>query len=82
MAVSSHKEESSNTHGDIRKSILDQNKSLSDEIKELKRELHAALEDKNAALEEKKVNRLALADLFTEMALQLGRETSNSNPDA
>lgn len=72
---SGHKEENSGAHRDLRQLLLDQHKNLSDEIQQLKREITHALDHKSSGLDQKKVDRLALADLLTEMALQLGRDT-------
>jgi hypothetical protein len=72
--LTAHKEENADAHRDLRQLLLEQNKSLSDESQHLRRELTGALEHKIAELQEKKVNRLALADLLTEMAMQLGQE--------
>ncbi len=68
-----HKEENADAHRDLRQLLLDQDKRLSDEIQQLKREINTSLDSKSTGLEEKKVDRLALADLLTEMALQLGQ---------
>jgi hypothetical protein len=72
--LTDHKEATADTLRDIRQLILDQHKNLSEDIQRFKKELHSTLETKAAGLEERKVSRLGLADLLTEVALQLGKE--------
>ena len=73
-----HKEENADGHRDLRQMLLEQHKKLSDELQQLKRELTTTMENKSSGLDNKKVNRLALADLLTEMALQLSSEANSS----
>lgn len=79
--LTAFKEESATTHRELRQLILDQNKKLSEELQQLKRELNTALEAKSTTLDDKKVSRLALADLLTEMASQLGGESATGPAD-
>ncbi|MCP4217885.1 MAG: hypothetical protein GY765_24800 [bacterium] len=72
-----HREENADGHRDLRQLLLEQHKKLSDEIQQLKRELTKTMDNKSSNLDEKKVNRLALADLLTKMALQLSLESDS-----
>jgi gas vesicle protein len=77
----SHKEENSDAHRDLRQLLLDRHKELSDDMQQLKREMQSSLDNKSTDLDGRKVDRLALADLLTEMALQLGRESGGQGDE-
>jgi deoxyribodipyrimidine photolyase len=74
-----HKKENADGHRDLRQLLLEQHKKLSDELQQLKRELTTTIDNKSSILDDKKVNRLALADLLTELALQLSKESESSS---
>jgi len=76
--LSVHKEETADSQRELRKQLLDQNKTLTDEIHQLKRDLQTALDHKSLSLDEKKVDRLALADMLSKVAIQLGKEKQDN----
>lgn len=75
--VSTHKEENADAHRELRQLILDRQKELSRDVQQMKKELQTLLEEKIDALEEKKTDRVALADMLSEIAAQLGKTPSN-----
>jgi seryl-tRNA synthetase len=59
---------------DLRQQLLDQSKSLNDEIRRKHDEISTALQREVADLNDEKTDRLALAALFTEVALRLNQD--------
>lgn len=59
---------------DIRQKIFDQSKSLSDEMKNRQEEILGKLEWEASQLREDKADRIAMAEIFTEMAMRLTGE--------
>ena len=60
--------------GELRAKILEQFKALSTEIKESHKALTAALNDESHSLRSDLTDRVALADLFSEVSLRLKKE--------
>jgi len=59
---------------ELRQQILDQSKSLADEIRQKYESLGAVLDREAQDLRKEKIDRTALADLFTELAMRLNDE--------
>jgi DNA anti-recombination protein RmuC len=67
-------EQTAQTHREIRQQMLDQSKNLSDEIRQKYEELAAALTREARELRSDKADRVALSNLFTELAMRLNDE--------
>jgi uncharacterized phage infection (PIP) family protein YhgE len=67
-------EQTAQTHREIRQQILDQSKNLSDEIRQKYEDLAGALAREARELRSDKADRLALSNLFTELAMRLNNE--------
>ncbi len=67
-------EQTAQTHREIRQQMLDQSKNLSDEIRQKYEELAAALAREARELRSDKADRVALSNLFTELAMRLNNE--------
>jgi hypothetical protein len=67
-------EQTAQTHREMRQQILDQSKSLSDEIRQKTEELAATGAREARELRSDKADRVALSNLFTELAMRLNNE--------
>jgi hypothetical protein len=64
-------EQSAKSESDLRQQILTQSKNLSDEIQKRHNEAIEALERESSEIREDKADRIAVAKIFTEMAMRL-----------
>jgi len=67
-------EQSAQANRELRQQLLDQSKNLSDEIRQKYEELAAALTREARELRSDKADRVALSNLFTELAMRLNNE--------
>ncbi len=67
-------EQNTKAQRDLRQNILQESKRLGDEIEQKHTDLSAALERESQELRAILTDRLALADLFTEVAMRLKNE--------
>jgi seryl-tRNA synthetase len=67
-------EQSSQANRELRQQLLDQSKSLSDEIRQKYEELAATVTREARELRSDKADRVALSNLFTELAMRLNNE--------
>ncbi len=72
--ISQLDEQTAQTHREMRQQILDQSKSLSDEIRQKTEELAATGAREARELRSDKADRVALSNLFTELAMRLNNE--------
>lgn len=64
-------DQTAKNESDIRQKILDQSKSLTDDLKKRQEEILKKLDRESKELREDKADRVAIAELFTEMAMRL-----------
>ena len=67
-------EQTSTSHSKLRQSLLDQSKELRDQLKQRIDEVRQGLDDSTGSLDERKVDRLDLAALLSDVAIQLQGE--------
>jgi hypothetical protein len=72
--ISQLDEQTAQTHREMRQQILDQSKNLSDEIRQKTEELAATGAREARELRSDKADRVALSNLFTELAMRLNNE--------
>jgi len=72
--ISQLDEQTAQAHREMRQQILDQSKSLSDEIRQKTEELAATGAREARELRSDKADRVALSNLFTELAMRLNNE--------
>ena len=73
--LSELEEQTFKTHRELRAQLLDQSKALQEEIQKKTADLTAALKRESADLRTGKIDRTALAAMFTEMAARLAAES-------
>lgn len=64
-------EQTAKHESELRQKILEQSKSLTDEMKKRQEAILAKLERESSELREDKADRVAMAEIFTEMAMRL-----------
>ncbi len=69
--VTSMGEQTAKNESEIRQKILEQSKYLTDELKKRQEDILAKLEREANELREDKADRIAIAEIFTEMAMRL-----------
>jgi predicted XRE-type DNA-binding protein len=74
--LNKHKEESHNSTREIRQQLLEQFKGLSEDIQKQSADIRNVVSSEVDNLRDKKTDRMNLAALLTDMALQLRGETS------
>ncbi len=64
-------EKTAKNESDIRQKILEQSKTLTDELKKRQEDVLKKLERESSELRDEKADRVAMAEIFTEMAMRL-----------
>jgi DNA repair exonuclease SbcCD ATPase subunit len=79
--LSSMGEKTAKNESEIRQKILDQSKSLTDDMKKRQEDIMAKLKRESDELREDKADRIAIAEIFTEMAMRLTGDTKSPKED-